>query len=71
VHIAHPDAVGAIPHTFIECTRRGVLVWLMRRIFMGGSPLSEPGWNRRELASDHIAMILEPQAVADLLLEFA
>ena len=71
VHITHPDAVAAIPHTFIECTRRGVIVWLMRRIFMPGSPLNEPGWNRRELASDHIAMILAPQAVADLLLEFA
>jgi hypothetical protein len=70
VHITHPDAVAAIPHTFIECTRRGVIVWLMRRIFMGSSPLSEPDWNRRKLASDHIAMILEPQAVADLLLEF-
>lgn len=71
VHITHPDAVAAIPHTFIECTRRGVIVWLMRRIFMGGSPLSEPGWNWRKLASDHMAMILAPQAVADLLLEFA
>jgi pimeloyl-ACP methyl ester carboxylesterase len=71
LHITHPDTVAAIPHTFIECTRRGVIVWLMRRIFMGGSPLSEPGWNRRKLASDHIAMILEPQAVANLLLEFA
>ncbi len=70
VHITHPDAVAAIPHTFIECTRRGVIVWLMRRIFMPGSPLNEPGWDRRKLASDHIAMILEPQAVADLLLEF-
>jgi hypothetical protein len=48
-----------------------VIVWLMRRIFMGGSPLSEPGWNRRTLATDHMAMILAPQAVADLLLEFA
>lgn len=71
VHITHPDAVAAIPHTFIECTRRGVIVWLMRRILMPGSPLNEPGWNRRKLASDHIAMILAPQAVADLLLEFA
>jgi len=72
VHITHPDVVAAIPHTYIECTRRGVIVWLMRRILMRGSlPLNEPGWNRRKLASDHIAMILEPQAVADLLLEFA
>jgi hypothetical protein len=47
------------------------MVWLMRRIFMHGSPLSEPGWNMRKLASDHIAMILAPQAVADLLLELA
>jgi pimeloyl-ACP methyl ester carboxylesterase len=71
VHITHPDAVAAIPHTYIECTRRGVIVWLMRRIFMRGSVLNEPGWNRRTLASDHMVMILEPQAVADLLLEFA
>jgi pimeloyl-ACP methyl ester carboxylesterase len=71
VQITHPDAVAAIPHTFIECTRRGVFVWLMRRIFMPGSPLNEPGWNRRTLASDHMAMILVPQAVAGLLLEFA
>jgi pimeloyl-ACP methyl ester carboxylesterase len=72
VHITHPDAVAAIPHTYIECTRRGVIVWLMRQILMRGSlPANEPGWNRRKLASDHIAMILEPQAVADLLLEFA
>jgi pimeloyl-ACP methyl ester carboxylesterase len=72
VHITHPDAVAAIPHTFIECTRRGVIVWLTRRILMRGSlPLNEPGWNRRKLASDHIAMLLAPQAVADLLLELA
>jgi pimeloyl-ACP methyl ester carboxylesterase len=71
LHITHPDALAAIPHTFIECTRRGVIVWLMRRILMRGSPLNEPGWNRRELASDHIAMLLAPQAVAGLLLEFA
>ncbi|HEX9077205.1 MAG TPA: alpha/beta fold hydrolase, partial [Anaerolineae bacterium] len=59
VHITHPDAVAAIPHTFIECTRRGVIVWLMRRILMRGSlPLNEPGWDRRKLASDHIAMLL-------------
>ncbi len=72
VHIMHPNAVAAIPHTYIECTRRGVMVWLMRRLFLGSSlPLTKAGWNRRKLASDHIAMILEPHAVADLLLEFA
>jgi pimeloyl-ACP methyl ester carboxylesterase len=72
VHITHQDAVAAIPHTFIECTGRGVIVWLMRRTLMRGSlPPREPGWNRRTLATGHIAMILAPQAVADLLLEFA
>jgi pimeloyl-ACP methyl ester carboxylesterase len=72
VRITHPDAVAAIPHTFIECTRRGVIIWLMRRILMRGSlPPNEPGWSRRTLASDHMAMIIAPQAVADLLLEFA
>ncbi len=71
VHITHQDAVAAIPHTFIECTDRGAIVWLMRRIFMRFSPLNEPGWNRRTLASGHDAMIIAPQALADLLLEFA
>lgn len=72
VHITHPDAVAAIPHTYIECTRRGVIVWLMRRTLMRGSlPPNEPGWNRRTIASSHMAMIVAPHAVADLLLEFA
>jgi hypothetical protein len=72
VHITHQDAVATIPHTFIECTGRGVIVWLMRRTLMRGSlPANEPGWNRRTLASGHVAMIIAPQAVTDLLLEFA
>jgi pimeloyl-ACP methyl ester carboxylesterase len=72
VHITHPDAVAAIPHTFIECTRRGVIVWLLRRILMRGSlPPNETGWNWRTLASGHDAMIIAPQALAELLLEFA
>ena len=72
VHITHPDAVAAIPHTFIECTRRGVIIWLMRRILLRGSlPPTKSGWNRRTLASDHMAMILVPQALADLLLELS
>ncbi len=71
VHITHPGTVAAIPHTYIECTRRGVFIWLMRRIFTRASPLNDPGWDRRILASDHIAMLLAPQALANLLLEFA
>ena len=71
VHITHPDAVAAIPHTFIECTGRGVIVWLMRRTLMRSALPGGPGWNRRTLASGHDAMIIAPQAVADLLLEFA
>ena len=71
VHITHPDAVAAIPGTFIECTRRGLIVWLMRRILMPSRLPSGPGWNRRKLATGHDAMIIAPQAVADLLLEFA
>lgn len=71
VHISHKDAVAAIPHTYIECTRRGVIVWLLRRTLMRGSlPLNDPGWTRRTLASDHMAMLLVPQALTDLLLEF-
>ncbi len=68
LHLTHPDAVAAIPHTYIECTRRGAIIWLMRRIFMRGSlSPTVSGWNRRTIASDHMAMILAPQAVADLL----
>lgn len=71
LHLEHPDAVAAIPHTFIECTHRGAMVWLMRRIMRGSLPPNDPGWNRRTIASDHMAMILVPQAVTDLLLELA
>lgn len=70
VHIAHEDVVAAIPHTFIECTRRGLVVWLFRRIFTRGTlPPNEPGWKRRTLPSGHDAMIIAPQALAHLLLE--
>lgn len=68
LHITHKDAVATIPHTFIECTRRGMVVSLLRQIFMRGT-LNEPGWNRRTLASGHDAMLIAPRALADLLLE--
>ncbi len=71
VQITHPDAVAAIPHTYIECTRRGVMIWLMRRILLRGSLPGGPVWNRRTIASGHMAMMVAPQATADLLLEFA
>ena len=71
LHLTHKDAVAAIPHTYIECTGRGVIVSLLRRTLMRGSPLNEPGWTRRTIASDHMAMMLAPQALADLLLELA
>lgn len=70
VHIAHKDLVDAIPHTFIECTRRGLAVWLLRKAFMRRMlPLNETGWNRRALPTGHDAMIIAPQALAHLLLE--
>ena len=70
VHIAHKDVVAAIPHTFIECTRRGPVVWLLRRIFMRRMLRpNETAWNRRTLPSGHDAMIIAPQALAQLLLE--
>lgn len=72
LQFTHPDALAAIPRTFIECTRRGAIVWLMRHIIMPGSlPRNEPGWTWRTLATDHLAMILAPEATANLLLEFA
>ncbi len=70
LHITHPQALAAIPHTFIECTRRGALVWLTRRALLR-STLSGPGWNHRTIASGHDAMLIAPQAVAGLLLELA
>jgi hypothetical protein len=69
VHITHKDAVAAIPHTYIECTGRGVIVSLMRRTFMRRT-LSEPGWNRRTLASGHDAMIIAPQALPTYCLNY-
>ncbi len=71
LHISHPDEVAAIPHTFIECTGRGVIISLMRRILMRGRLPGGSSWNWRTIASGHDAMILAPQALADLLLEFA
>jgi pimeloyl-ACP methyl ester carboxylesterase len=70
LHIVHLEAVAAIPSTFIECTRRGIIVQLTRRILMRSRLPSGPGWERRELATGHDAMIIAPQAVADLLLAF-
>ncbi len=70
LQLTHPDAVAAIPRTFIECTGRGAIVWLMRHIIPGALP-SGPGWNRRTIASDHMAMMVAPQALAGLLLELA
>lgn len=71
LHFTHPDALAAIPHTFIECTRRGPVVWLMRHVVMRGSMPGGPGWSHRTIASDHMAMMIAPQATADLLLELA
>ncbi len=72
LHFAHPETVASIPHTYIECTRRGAVIWLMRRLFLRSSlPPTKAGWTRRKLASDHIAMLLVPQALASLLLELA
>jgi pimeloyl-ACP methyl ester carboxylesterase len=71
VHITHKGAVAAIPHTFIECTGRGVLVSLLRRTLLRGRLPRNEHWNWRTLASGHDAMILAPQPLADLLLEFA
>ena len=72
VHITHQAAVAAIPHTFIECTRRGVIISLMRRILLRRTlPPNELGWDWRTIASDHDAMIIAPQALTDLLLEMA
>jgi len=49
-----------------------VIVSLLRRTLMRGRlPPSDRGWNWRTLASDHDAMIIAPQALADQLLELA
>ncbi len=72
LHITHPDALAAIPHTYIECTGRGVIVALLRRTLLRGSlPPTVTGWNWLTIASGHDAMIIAPRALADLLLELA
>ncbi|QGF24707.1 alpha/beta fold hydrolase [Raineyella fluvialis] len=69
LHLSHPEALAAIPRTFIECTDRGAAVALMRRIMRRALPQYGPGWERRTLRSGHDAMIIAPQELALLLLE--
>lgn len=71
IRIAHQDAVDAIPHTFIECTDRGMFVSFMRHAVGGRMPPNGPGWNRRTIPCGHDAMIIAPRALAEMLFDVA
>jgi pimeloyl-ACP methyl ester carboxylesterase len=72
LHLADPDIVARFPRTHIWCTGGGRLMLLLRRLVGPRSlPPKEPGWRLRQLPSGHDAMIIAPQALAELLLEIA
>ncbi len=70
LHITNPDALAAIPHTFIQCTGGGLIFALMRRIIMPGTlPPKEAGWQQWKIPVGHDAMIIAPRELADMLIE--
>jgi pimeloyl-ACP methyl ester carboxylesterase len=72
LRLADPGIVARYPRTHIWCTGGGRLVLLLRRLVGPRSlPPKEPGWQLRRLPTGHDAMIIEPRALADLLLEVA
>jgi pimeloyl-ACP methyl ester carboxylesterase len=72
LRLADPDLVARFPRTHIWCAGGGPLVALLRRLVGPRAlPPKEPGWRLRRLSSGHDAMIITPQALAELLLEIA
>jgi pimeloyl-ACP methyl ester carboxylesterase len=69
VHLSNP-AADSVPRTFIRCPVDGE-VWasiydpIVERI------RHDPGWRVRELPSNHLAPIVAPKLVADMLYEIA
>jgi pimeloyl-ACP methyl ester carboxylesterase len=72
LRLADPGIVARFPRTHIWCTGGGPLVLLLRRLVGPRAlPPKEPGWRLRRLSSGHDAMIIQPRALAELLLEIA
>ena len=72
LHLKNPAIVSAKPRTHIACTDVGCFRSLLRRILARRAlPTREAGWRLRQLRTGHMAMILMPRELADLLLEVA
>lgn len=72
LHLADPGIVARFPRTHIWCTGGSRLVRLLRQLLGPRAlPPKEPGWQLRRLPTGHDAMIIDPQALADLLLAIA
>ena len=70
LHLNNPAIVSTKPRTHITCTDIGCFRSLMRRILARRAlPTREAGWRLRQLRTGHMAMILMPRELADLLLE--
>lgn len=72
LHLKNPAIVASKPRTHIYCTGGGLAISLMRHIVARRTfPPTEVGWRLRRLPTGHDAMITQPRALADLLLEAA
>src|SRR5262249_28845044 len=72
LRLADPDIVARFPRTHIWCTGGGRLYAFARRLVGPRAlPPKEAGWQLRRLPTGHDAMIIEPQGLAELLLEIA
>ena len=74
LHLKNPAIVSAKPRTHIACTGGGFLFSFIRHIMRHvlarrALPPTEAGWRLRQLRTGHMAMILMPRELADLLLE--
>lgn len=69
LHLKNPAIVSAKQRTHITCTAGGCFRSLMRRIFARRALPPGAGWRLRQLRTGHMAMILMPRELADLLLE--
>jgi pimeloyl-ACP methyl ester carboxylesterase len=59
------ERVAAVPRTFIDCTQPALATIAPSRVRVR----SEPGWNLVEMATGHDAMVSEPAALSQILLD--
>ena len=64
VTLQHPEATAAIPKTFIQCTTpaTGTFDQFVARL------RNDPAWQYHEIKTGHMAMMTEPEQLAELLL---